>query len=138
MYLRLIPQISPRHCNDGAFNISKPFSRDQEREAIDGFCDGTVIKVARNESFKSWVATPLTNRTDLVISVSFTYDETGCQPREEFVLGDHCREATCDWGVTSDETYGGSFVDNGGHGCVSFIIGSSMDWSDGGDNEGPG
>lgn len=118
-------------CHDGAFNHSPSFSRDQEKAAIDAFCDDSVIE-AGNNTWKSW-NTSLSDGATLILSAGFSNDTEGCQPEKDLHLGDYCREGfarirSCDYGKTEDETYGGRYCDNGEYGCVYFSLGGLRDW----------
>jgi hypothetical protein len=118
-------------CHDGAWNVFPSFSRDEEKAAIDAFCDDTVIE-AGNKTRKSW-NTSLSDGAQLILSAGFSNDTEECQPEKDLELGDYYREGfaritSCGWVKTEDETYGGRYCDNGEYGCVYFSLGGVKDW----------
>ncbi|KFY16330.1 hypothetical protein V492_01416 [Pseudogymnoascus sp. VKM F-4246] len=68
---------------------------------------------------------------NLLLSVSWAKDQTGCPPKQDVPLTDWCRDSFreiiiwCDDSIESD-TYGGAYIEsNSDYGCVMWWIGTS-------------
>lgn len=104
------------------------FTRDQEQRAINAFCDGSTVKTIPNGGPREGVESsfPIDDGKKLTISTAFYWSQS-CGEMEDFKLDDYCHTAlsvltTCNAAGSDDETYGGSYVDNSGRGCIYWQL----------------